>query len=95
MIINWTTPKHRNILTSSYGAIQVYQGKVPDVTLEDLLECCQTNYAVLLQILRALRKRGFRKERISREDLQKQNNQLMVEIRNIKRALRAGNTGGL
>jgi len=41
-------------------------------------------------ILNRLSKMGFRKEKISREDLQNQNNQILIELRNFKRLYQQG-----
>ena len=88
MLINWLTPRHRNIGIAQYSSVQVWVGGIPIVTMEDLLECCETNYAVLLEILRFIKQQGFRREKISREELQRQNMEILAEIREMKRQLR-------
>jgi len=37
-----------------------------------------------------LRQTGYRKERVTNEDIQKQNNTILVELRDIKKLIRGG-----
>ena len=88
MLINWNHSRHKNVGIIQYGIIQAWISNAHEVTLDDLLECCRTNYALLLEVIRFLKQQGFRREKISREELQRQNMEILAEIREMKRQLR-------
>jgi hypothetical protein len=58
------------------------------VTLEDILECCQANGELLKTILEKLNLRGFRRDKPSRKELAAQNQEILNELRTMKRLIR-------
>lgn len=93
MLINWTTPRHRNIQTYQPGSIVVYQGLAPAVTLEDILDCCMEGKEAILEILTILRRRGFRREKPSRLEIMRKLDMVLEETRDMRKMFRRNTKG--
>lgn len=95
MLFNWSSPKHRNIAFAQYGLSRIYIGKAPDITVKDLLVCCETNYAMLVEVLRIIKRQGFKRDKPSRAELMKKNEQILTELRDMRKVIqRMGKPGG-
>ena len=80
---------------SSAMNFQSYSAYVPSlgtigssVTLEDILRCCEASAAISLAIVQKLNLRGFRREKPTRLELQAQNQEILNELRTLKRIIR-------
>ena len=63
------------------------------ITLEDILACCLANAAANTQILNFLRQQGFRREKITRQELKNQGQSILNELRDMKKEIRRKDAG--
>lgn len=72
------------VITRGYGSF----GSIAEVVTRGYGATSSSSVIELLEeIIALIKKQGFRRERVTKEDLLKQNNQLLIEIRDIKRKL--------
>ena len=72
----------------SYGSYTAYIGVDAGVTLEDVLLCCEANGQLLSTIIKKMNLRGFRRDKPTRKELQAQNQEILNELRDMKRIFR-------
>ena len=80
---------HPNISNGiqSYGMNVPYITPGDSVVIDEILECCRANGVLLNKILSVLRLRGFRTEKPTRKELQLQNQEILNELRTLKRLI--------
>jgi len=87
MILTWTEQEEDLMVPLQYGLYGTFTADRP-VTLEDVLECCNKNNALLQDIQVFLRQQGFRRERPTRQQLDDKMQIVLNEVRDQKKDYR-------
>jgi len=75
------------------GIYQTFYVSSP-TTLDDLLACCIKNGELSVEILNFLKRQGYRKEKISRDQMMATMQTVLNEVRDMKKEIRRRNIPG-